>query len=279
MKRLMIFFLLMAMAALSAAGQVSPKTAELGWLELPSFSEDPEQFFVSHYTDEYWGKQRNYSLFWDQNRLIPIWVAYPLNQKLIGKGPRSGAWQYDKFMATKKQPNLKRTYQMGSVEGYIRGHLCPSNDRLKPGMNEQTFYFTNMAPQDPYLNGGLWAWLEEYVQQLAISACNAWVVTGCIDTDYSNWVTDVTGKHIAVPEAFFKAVLLYWPADSNGGERYEAHAWIVENRSYGFSGFEQKVSALEVSIDELEATIGLDLFPNLGRLVGAAAAEDVEAGR
>ena len=275
----MIFFLLMAMAALSAAGQVSPKTAELGWLELPSFSEDPEHFFVSHYTDEYWGKQRNYSLFWDQNRLIPIWVAYPLNQMLIGKGPRSGAWQYDKFMATKKQPNLKRTYQMGSVEGYIRGHLCPSNDRLKPGMNEQTFYFTNMAPQDPYLNGGLWAWLEEYVQQLAISACNAWVVTGCIDTDYSNWVTDVTGKHIAVPEAFFKAVLLYWTADSNGGERYEAHAWIVENRSYGFSGFEQKASALKVSIDELEATIGLDLFPNLVRLVGAAAAEDVEAGR
>ncbi len=279
MKRLMIFFLLMAMAALSAAGQVSPKTAELGWLELPSFSEDPEHFFVSHYTDEYWGKQRNYSLFWDQNRLIPIWVAYPLNQKLIGKGPRSGAWQYDKFMATKKQPNLKRTYQMGSVEGYIRGHLCPSNDRLKPGMNEQTFYFTNMAPQDPYLNGGLWAWLEEHVQQLAISACNAWVVTGCIDTDYSNWVTDVIGKHIAVPEAFFKAVLLYWPADSNGGERYEAHAWIVENRSYGFSGFEQKASALEVSIDELEATIGLDLFPNLVRLVGAAAAEVVEAGK
>lgn len=279
MKRLMIFFLLMAMAALSAAGQVSPKTAELGWLELPSFSEDPEHFFVSHYTDEYWGKQRNYSLFWDQNRLIPIWVAYPLNQKLIGKGPRSGAWQYDKFMATKKQPNLKRTYQMGFVEGYIRGHLCPSNDRLKPGMNEQTFYFTNMAPQDPYLNGGLWAWLEEHVQQLAISACNAWVVTGCIDTDYSNWVTDVTGKHIAVPEAFFKAVLLYWPADSNGGERYEAHAWIVENRSYGFSGFEQKASALEVSIDELEATIGLDLFPNLVRLVGTAAAEVVEAGR
>ncbi len=275
----MIFFLLMAMAALSAAGQVSPKTAELGWLELPSFSEDPEHFFVSHYTDEYWGKQRNYSLFWDQNRLIPIWVAYPLNQKLIGKGPRSGAWQYDKFMATKKQPNLKRTYQMGSVEGYIRGHLCPSNDRLKPGMNEQTFYFTNMAPQDPYLNGGLWAWLEEYVQQLAISACNAWVVTGCIDTDYSNWVTDVTGKNIAVPEAFFKAVLLYWPADSNGGERYEAHAWIVENRSYGFSGFEQKASALEVSIDELEVAIGLDLYPNLIKQVGNEVAEAVESWR
>ena len=275
----MIFVFLMAMAALSAAGQTSSKTAELGWLELPAFSEDPEHFFVSHYTDEYWGKQRNYSLFWDQKRQIPIWVAYPLNQKLVGKGQRSGAWQYDKFMASKKQPNLRRTYQAGSVEGYIRGHLCPSNDRLKPGMNEQTFYFTNMAPQDPYLNGGLWAWLEEHVQQLALSAQNAWVITGCIDTDQDNWVTDVTGRPIAVPEAFFKAVLLRYQDDVGSGERYEAHAWIVENRSYGFSGFEQKAEALEVSIDQVEAAIGLDLYPNLVGLVGAATAEDVEAGR
>lgn len=277
MKRLMIVFFLMALIAFSAAGQNSSKIAELGWLELPSFSEDPEHFFVSHHTDEYWGKQRNYSLFWDQNRLIPIWVAYPLNERLTGHGKRSGAWQYDKFMASKKQPNLRRTYQAGSVEGYIRGHLCPSNDRMRPGMNEQTFYFTNMAPQDPYLNGGLWAWLEEYVQQLALSAKNAWVITGCIDTDDSNWVTDVSGKRIAVPEAFFKAVLLRYQDDVGNGDRYKARAWIVENRSYGFSGFDKKAEALEVCIDQLESIIGLDLYPNLLRLIGAAAAAAVEA--
>ena len=269
----------MAMAALSAAGQTSSKTAELGWLELSAFSEDPEHFFVSHYTDEYWGKQRNFSLFWDLNLQIPIWVAYPLNERLIGHGKRSGTWQYDKFMSAKKQPNLKRTYQEGSVDGYIRGHLCPSNDRMRPGMNEQTFYFTNMAPQDPYLNGGLWAWLEEHVQQLALTAQGAWVITGCIDTDSSNWVTDISGKRIAVPEAFFKAVLLRYQVDAGSGERYEAHAWIVENRSYGFSGFEQKAKALEVSIDQMEEIIGMDLYPNLLRLIGAAAAEAVEAGR
>ena len=279
MKRLMIVLFLVATVAFSAADQTSPKTAELGWLELPAFSEDPEHFFVSHYTDEYWGRQRNYSLFWDQERQIPLWVAYPLNERLIGHGKRSGAWQYDKFMATKKQPNLKRTYQEGSVDGYIRGHLCPSNDRMRPGMNEQTFYFTNMAPQDPYLNGGLWAWLEEHVQQLALEAGEAWVVTGCIDTDSSNWVTDVTGKPIAVPEAFFKAVLLRYQDDAGTIERYEARAWIVENRSYGFSGFEQKAKALDVSIDQLEAAIGIDLYPNLIRMVDAAVAEDVEAGK
>ena len=108
---------------------------------------------------------------------------------------------------------------------------------------------------------------------------NGWVVTGCIDTDQSNWVTDVTGKPIAVPEAFFKAVLLHRPADARIGEHYEAHAWIVENRSYGFSGFEQKATDLEISIDELESIIRLDLYPNLVRLIGSGPAETMEAGR
>ena len=74
MKRLMIFFFLVAGAALPAGGQGASRTAELGWLELPAFSEDPEHFFVCHYTDEYWGRQRNYSLYWDQaflNRNVP----------------------------------------------------------------------------------------------------------------------------------------------------------------------------------------------------------------
>ena len=44
-------------------------------------------------------------------------------ERLIGKGKRSGAWQYDKFMSSKKQPNLRKTYQEGNVDGYIRGHL------------------------------------------------------------------------------------------------------------------------------------------------------------
>ena len=92
-------------------------------------------------------------------------------------------------------------------------------------------------------------------------------------------MTDVTGKRIAVPEAFFKAVLLRYQDDDGSGERYEARVWIVENRSYGFSGFEQKASALEVSIDQLEDVIGLELYPNLVRLAGTDEAGTVEAGR
>lgn len=103
-------------------------------------------------------------------------------------------------------------------------------------MNEQTFYFTNMTPQDPYLNGGLWAWLEEHVQQLALSAQGAWVITGCIDSDASNWVTDVAGKQVAVPEGFFKGVLLLLPSEGGKGPFFEARACAVENWKWGFEG-------------------------------------------
>ncbi len=92
-------------------------------------------------------------------------------------------------------------------------------------------------------------------------------------------MTDVTGKRIAVPEAFFKAVLLRYQDDAGSGEHYEARAWVVENRSYGFSGFEQKAAALEVCIDQLESIMGLDLYPNLLRLIGSGPAEAVEDGR
>lgn len=52
---------------------------------------------------------------------------------------------------------------------------------------------------------------------------------------------------IAVPEAFYKVVLLRYKEDGGEDSRYEARAWIVENRSYGFSGFEQKAATLELS--------------------------------
>lgn len=101
------------------------------------------------------------------------------------------------------------------------------------------------------------------MQQLALSAQDAWVITGCIDSDASNWVTDVAGKQVAVPEGFFKAVLLLLPSEGGKGPFFEARACAVENRSYGFSGFEGKADKARVSIDELEELLQCDLFRNL----------------
>ena len=96
--------------------------------------------------------------------------------------------------------------------------------------------------------------------------------------DYSEYVAFLGDEGPHPSDEDYENALVF-VIDSGTIDRYEAHAWIVENRSYGFSGFEQKAKALKVSIDQVEAAIGLDLYPNLLRLIGAAAAEAVEAGR
>ena len=276
MKHCIIILLSLVLAVIPAHGQSRDYSQLKNWLEIPSFTEDNNHFLIIHYTDEYWGRQRNFCVFWDVQKQIPLWVAYPLNKKLIGRGQRSGSWQYDAFVSTKKQPNLRKTYQAGNVEGYIRGHLCPSSDRLSAEMNQQTFFFTNVAPQDPYLNGGLWSYLEDEVRRLALDADDAWVVTGCIDDDDSNWVTDMNRKRISVPEMFFKAVLTLKDDGNPTTIDYVATAWIVENRSYGFSGFETKAAACSVSTDKVEQITKLDLWPTLTKIIGVSASEIVE---
>ncbi len=276
MKKLLLAAAILACCVAYGQDHTGDNNYYSGWLELPQFTEDDSHFFVNHYTDESWGRQRNYSLMWDTEKQIATWVAYPMNRKLLGKGSRSGAWRYDTFVSSKKQPCLRMTYQAGNVEGYIRGHLCPSSDRLSPSMNQQTFFYTNIAPMDPYLNDGIWSALEKKVQKMAVAAENSWVVTGCIDSDESNYVTDVNGKRIAVPEKFWKAVLMLEPDSSPETQGYRAYAWIIENRSYGFSGFEEKLEKVQVSVDELEEETGLDLFWNLVAVIGDDADQTVE---
>lgn len=53
--------------------------------------------------------------------------------------------------------------------GYDRGHMCPAADNLcisKSVLNE-SFYFTNISPQQHTLNAGDWLFLEDYSRELS----------------------------------------------------------------------------------------------------------------
>lgn len=91
--------------------------------------------------------------------------------------------------------------------GLDRGHMAPSADfRWSRSANEQTFYLTNICPQDHTLNEGLWLELEQ--------RCRAWakryntavqIICGPIHSKNPNTI----GKNkVWVPEAFFKIVLM-----------------------------------------------------------------------
>lgn len=116
-------------------------------------------------------------------------------------------------------------------------------------MNE-SFYLTNICPQNRDLNGKDWHTLEKYVRDWALKYGNIWVVCG--PYVYANAYGSIGERQVVVPDGFFKAVL----RKENGA--YKAIAFVFEN-----TGQKQAVKDAVVSVNDVEALIGYDLFTNL----------------
>lgn len=132
--------------------------------------------------------------------------------------------------------------------GYDRGHLCPAGDMnfSELAMNE-SFYMSNISPQVPAFNRGMWSMLEEKIRQWAVADSQLYIITGGLLHD-SLPVIGITNK-ISVPEYFYKVVL-----DNEGAEK-KAIAFIMPNKKLTGSVFNYAVT-----VDSLEKLSGLDFF-------------------
>ncbi|KAJ3211716.1 nuclease [Entophlyctis luteolus] len=102
--------------------------------------------------------------------------------------------------------------------GYDRGHLVPAADvTSSQEAIDETFYMTNMSPQVPAFNRGVWASLESVVRKKMVSEFDeVFIVTGPLFLPKQDAVDgkyyvkyEVIGrdKTIAVPSHFYKVVL------------------------------------------------------------------------
>lgn len=238
------------------------------WLELPvmSRSELKEAYTVEMSVGG--RKQRNYTFLWNESRMTADWVAYPLCRGNIGEGKRSNSFGLCPLLPRRRQPLLERGYRNGNAGPYSRGHQIPSADRLERNANIQTFYGVNMTPQDENLNGGVWSTLENKVRAWARQCDTLYVVSGCTYDGYrGEYVLDNDGKKVAVPTAYYKALLM------RKGDTFHACGFTFENRPYD-SG--KLTVDMAVPLAELEAGTGLEFFPGLKALVGLEAYERVK---
>lgn len=246
------------------------KTAHPGWAELPAIKSNKEHYIASHSC----GDRRNYTVCFSQKQCAPLWVAYPMHSSYTGNTKRTDNYDYDPSMPVNIQPRLNRSYGE-----YTRGHLLGSAERnVSREMNNQTFYVTNIAPQQREgfnQSGGAWNNLESFVDRQVCSD-TLYVVTGCIYEEYT--ATDgskikpktTTNKNdnrkIGVPTAYYKA-LLRTKSGKTGKSVMECKpselkcaAFIVPHRSA--QGHKPTAKDM-ISIKELEQLTGIDLFANL----------------
>ena len=241
-----------------------------GWMELPETRPDDglNIFWHNMTVGSYPG--RNYSFYWDYAKLVSHWVAYPLNNGLRASGSRSDAWGLDPLVPASRQPNVTSTFR----GGWARGHQLPSADRLSYNANVQTFYGTNMTPQNYSFNGEIWARLEDKVRGWAGRCDTLYVVTGCVVDGNISYTTDIDGKKIGIPNAYYKAVLSYSKsASENGG--YRGCAVYLEHTHTPNETVARNHSSV-MSIQDLEAKTGVNFFVNLPAAIGDTAAAAVE---
>lgn len=174
------------------------------------------------------------------------WVAY----ELTGENAAGGVERTNNF---KKDPLVST----GSASpddyknsGYDRGHLAPAGDMAFSELAmKESFYMSNMSPQHPSFNRGIWKKLEEQVSTWAVECGSIYVVTGPV---LASSLGAITVNRITVPGYYYKVVLDY------AAPGIKAIALVLPNKMG-----EKQLSEYVVSIDHVEKITRIDFFPAL----------------
>lgn len=175
------------------------------------------------------------------------WVAYVLTrEELNAVTERSNKFHSDKEISTGSATPSDYTNS-----GYDRGHLAPAADLVwsEESMND-SFLMSNMTPQAPDFNRGMWKSLEEQVRSWAQEFGEVVVVTGPILEKDASEYKKIGKNQVAVPEYFYKVLL----AQDSSGVKIGI-AFILPN-----SKCEGSIWDYSVSIDDVEKRTNLDFF-------------------
>lgn len=233
-------------------------TAVPAWMEMPQVKD--ASAWHAHTTILRFDRVRDYSFSYNASCLVSDWVAYPLYDQFTKNrmNREDSNWEKDPFVSA-KQANVAAggSYEFSS-KGYDRGHQIASADRSGGAMtNQHTFYSTNVTPQRKNFNQGIWNNLEIAVREWSASSQGTdtlYVVTGCLADSSCPTVKDHDGSAVAVPKAYYKALLRL----SKGS--YIGVGFYLEHKDYDKDADYKDYA---VSLKELEDKTGVTFFVNL----------------
>ena len=208
-------------------------------LEIPALQNGQPEQIIEHLA---------YTVSYNHDWLIPNWVAYELTDcESDGEQGRTNAFMPDPLV--KGDPVVTYDY---TKSGYDRGHMAPAGDmKWSEQAMRESFYMTNICPQNHNNNAGDWKSLEELARDWARRYRNVYICCGPIVSDNPEYI----GKNhrITVPSAFYKVFLRQ---KSNGD--WTAIGFMMPNQA----GSRPLMTYMH-SVDEIESITGIDFFPNL----------------
>lgn len=229
---IILFFLFCCSVCLQAQPQ---KAQTIAKLEIP---ETPVSDTIIYHT--------GFSLVYNEQHEQALWVAYELTkEETIKKFNRT-----DKFIPDPKVATKTATNQDYEASGYDRGHLAPAADMSwSQASMAESFYFSNMSPQTPSFNRGIWKKLEEQTRVWAIENAKIYIITGPV---LSKDLPTIGPNKVSIPKYYYKVILDYTEPSIKG------IGFIMPNESSS-----KPLQSFAVSIDSVEAVTGINFFPLL----------------
>jgi len=172
------------------------------------------------------------------------WVAYVLTGEEIelGRTQRSDNFRADTSIETGS--SSPEDYY-GS--GFDRGHLAPAGDmKWDPVAMSESFLMSNMSPQMPSFNRGIWRSLETQVREWALEKDSLYVISGPVLESIDSTIGE---NEVGVPKYYFKVVVDLSPPV------HSMIAFLIPNM-----GSSSELTQFAISVDSLEKYTGYDFF-------------------
>ncbi len=188
-----------------------------------------------------------YSLCYDEDHEQADWTIYDLKVPMLNPlVDRTDDFREDPYVSTYSASPSDYKYS-----GYDRGHLVPAGSmRFSLQAMSESFFMSNMSPQDPALNRGTWKSMEEQVRTWCKKHGDLVVISGPVLRPSLPQIKNV----VSIPEYYFKIV--YRKAQAK--KKAAMLAFYIANKKNSGA-----ISSYVVSIDEVEKATGLDFFSNL----------------
>jgi endonuclease G len=192
-------------------------------------------------------RHEGYTLCYVEEYEQASWVAYQLTSAQIkGKNERENDFRPDPEVSTGSA--VPDDYR-GS--GYDRGHLAPAADfKLSGTLMSESFFMSNMSPQVPDFNRGIWEKLESRVRTWVKRDEVLYIVTGPVLKGNMAYIG--RKNKVAVPNMYYKVIVDLKKPD------IKAIGFLMKNE-----GSNKSLQSFAVTIDEIEKETGLDFFPLL----------------
>ena len=124
-------------------------------LAIPQFTKSTKSQVIEHV---------GYTVSYNEQRRNPNWVAYELtSEEVDGTEPRGSKFIPDPDVVGRQAVDADYKHS-----GWDRGHLAPAADmKWSEQAMDESFYLSNISPQNGNLNRGVWKSIEELTRDNA----------------------------------------------------------------------------------------------------------------